>query len=1135
MLPEITDDVIAKTVQTRRMMDAGWGYWQDNRVRQLVHVPKSGAIRALVQGGDISPYDVRLRFVGSGNALRVFGSCTCPVGEGCKHVAATLFAWRAEIGRQDSLRAGGRPVSPHQSEPLPAALSHWLTAMRPLRSQADAVAASHNAVLYVIRAQALSGSARAGAKRPAASLAPAGSPVRLHVEAYHVALDRSGRPRSAGTRVHPPLASYSPIVEPAYLTGEDRVLVRRLQLRVGETDHDGCLAGTGGFDLLARILATDRTRWGGVDGPALREEKTRSVELGWRHDDGGRTCLYLPEVTEGTVLGLVAPPVLIDVASGGVTPLDMGVAAPVAEQLLRLPPVPPEAVATLAAAWCAAVPATVPPPTPPAIRDIGRRAPRPTLTLLIDRVEVEEPVGRGWGRRRKVGADWALARLGFDYGVATVDAASGSDPILLVRHGGGLVRLTRDLPAERAAEERLVQSRLIPLDDFDEVHPSPSQAGDYAPTAFAEPRDFAAFLLLDVEPLRRDGWQVELSDSLPLTLLDADADSAEAVLTPSGVDWFDLELGVRVGEERIDLVPALRRLLSSPGGTIADLLARPPEPGATLPVALGDGRVIAMDADQLLPMLRALLLVATHEGDPDRDARPGLARQNLGLLVELEAATTSLRWRGAEVWRGLARALSRLAFTPTLLPDGFRAELRPYQQTGLDWLQALASAGLGGLLADDMGLGKTVQVLAHIAVQKAQGSDKEPVLVVAPTSVLANWQAEAERFAPNLKVLLLHGPDRHARRSEMSCHDVVLTSYPLLTRDQRALVDARFSLAVFDEAHTLKNPRTATYAAARSLRAERKLALTGTPVENRLLDAWALFDLVAPGLLGNQRSFARTFGDTTAADGDMDGRARLARRIKPFLLRRTKEAVAADLPPKSIVSLSIALEPAQMALHESQRVLMQKRVRAEIARVGLMRAQIIVLSAITRLRQICCDPRLLKDEGGQDVGSAKLERFLALLDEMIPEGRRIILFSQFTSMLDLIKPELDRRGIGWTELTGRTKSRKTPVARFQAGEVPLILVSLKAGGVGLNLTAADTVLLYDPWWNPAVEAQAIDRAHRIGQTKPVFIYRMIAAGTVEEKILSLQRRKAALAEALWSEDASSPAQLSEEDVAFLLG
>ncbi|MGY2735038.1 DEAD/DEAH box helicase [Sphingomonas sp. UYP23] len=289
-----------------------------------------------------------------------------------------------------------------------------------------------------------------------------------------------------------------------------------------------------------------------------------------------------------------------------------------------------------------------------------------------------------------------------------------------------------------------------------------------------------------------------------------------------------------------------------------------------------------------------------------------------------------------------------------------------------------------------------------------------------------------------------------------------------------------------------------------------------------------------PGLLGSKRDFVRDYRNPIEKHGDTAAKVRLARKLRPFMLRRTKDEVASDLPAKSVVPLSITLGAAQMALHESQRILMQERIREEIARVGLMRSHIVVLTALTRLRQVCCDPRLLPGQETKSPGSAKLERLLDLVDEMIAEGRRIILFSQFTSMLDLIKPELDRRQHEWVELTGKTKDRKTPVARFQSGEVPLILVSLKAGGTGLNLTAADTVILYDPWWNPAVEAQAIDRAHRIGQQKPVFVYRMIATGTIEEKILALQQRKAALAEALWSEDAATPVHLTEDDIAFLL-
>ena len=652
----------------------------------------------------------------------------------------------------------------------------------------------------------------------------------------------------------------------------------------------------------------------------------------------------------------------------------------------------------------------------------------------------------------------------------------------------------------------------------------------------AAPDDFAAFLLMDAPALRADGWRVEMAHGFPLRLLPAEPESLAVAVTATGIDWFDVALGVTINGERIDLVPALRRLLAtSDRGALAALLDENAAPASLLPVSLGDGRILTIQAARILPMLRALLLLATNDALSGTTSRPGFSHQDLGVLAELVTTTGDLPWQGGDALRRLAHALTELRFAPTPVPQSFKATLRPYQQTGLDWLDALGRAGLGGLLADDMGLGKTIQTLAHIAVLKAEGMLERPVLIVCPTSVLPNWQSEAARFAPELSLLLLHGAQRHGRHAGIGGHDIVLTSYPLLIRDRETLAAERFSLVVFDEAHNLKNPRTAGHHAAKALGADRKLALTGTPVENRLADVWALFDLLVPGLLGDRRSFTRNFSGPIEARGDPVARAHLARKLKPFLLRRTKEAVATELPPKSVVPVMITPAAAQMALHESQRLLMQERVRDEIARVGLMRAQIVVLTALTRLRQICCDPRLIDKGSSKLAPSAKLDRLLELLDEMIPEGRRIILFSQFTSMLELIKPELDARRMAWTELTGAARDRVTPVARFQSGEVPIILISLKAGGTGLNLTAADTVILYDPWWNPAIEAQAIDRAHRIGQTNPVFVYRMVAAGTIEEKILLLQQRKSALAEALWSDDPSIPARLDEEDIAFLLG
>lgn len=1115
MPAEITDALIDRSVRTPRMAAAGRDYWARGRVRRIAVAPGGRSVQASVAGGEPAPYLVELHF-GATPAEAVSGFCTCPVGAACKHVAAVLYALQANGS------AAGAP------DPLPPALAQWATAMRPLLGPEDPATAAR-AVIYVVRAQALDGAVRSGKKRPASAMAEPGSPLRLFVEAFDHALGPDGEPVGQGRKVSGYSLAYQTAEAGPALGAEDQPLVRRLQLRLGDTDADNCLKGAGGFDLFERVVATGRARWGTARGVRLRFAEPEERPLAWVHDAAGRTRLALAVDGPDALVGLVAPPVLIDTGEGRVTRVDANLAALVAEQLLRLPPVPPDAVEALAARWPDIAPPGVSPPRAPRIRELGRLRPTPVLTLSVQRVKMEERPAHRWSYRRTVQVDCALARLRFDYGVATVDCTTGEDRPL-VRDGDGLVRFARDHAAEADAAVRLLETGLAPLAGFDEALPGEQQHWDHVPDFPAEAGDLVPFLMRDADALRREGWRVELAPDLPLRLVAPDPGGFAVELTPSGTDWFDLALGATIDGERVDLVPALRRLLDATDPAALETALAAAEPEARFPVALGDGRVAEIEAGRLLPMLRALLLLATAVNEGNARSRPGVAARDLGTLAALDAAGPPCR--GADALRELARALTSLRFTPTPLPPGFRAALRPYQQTGLDWLDALGRAGLGGLLADDMGLGKTVQTLAHLSVLKAEGRLDGPALIVAPTSVLPAWAAEAARFAPGLSVLVLHGPDRHRLHDDMGAHDLIVTSYPLLVRDRERLAKQRFGLVVLDEAHNLKNPRTAGHAAARALDRARTLALTGTPVENRLTDAWALFELVAPGLLGSARDFNRRYRLPIEKD-DGDARARLRRTLRPFLLRRTKDAVATDLPPKSVLPLAIPLGAAQSALHESQRLLMQQRIRDEIARVGLLRAQVFVLAALTRLRQICCDPRLV--DAGSAAGSAKLDRLFDLLDELVPEGRRILLFSQFTSMLDLIKPELDRRGVAWTELTGDTKDRRAPVARFQAGEVPVILVSLKAGGTGLTLTAADTVLLYDPWWNPAVEAQAIDRAHRIGQTRPVFVYRMIATDTIEEKMVALQERKAGIAATLWGDDAATPAGLSEEDIAFLLG
>lgn len=428
----------------------------------------------------------------------------------------------------------------------------------------------------------------------------------------------------------------------------------------------------------------------------------------------------------------------------------------------------------------------------------------------------------------------------------------------------------------------------------------------------------------------------------------------------------------------------------------------------------------------------------------------------------------------------------------------------------------------------------TVQTLAHLLTEKNHGRLTQPSLIIAPTSLMDNWRQEAERFAPDLKVLTLHGSIRKKWFEEIGTHDLILTTYSLLHRDQDALLQYQYHLLVLDEAQNIKNPNAQATRIVHQLKAHHRLCLTGTPIENHLGELWSLSHFIMPGLLGDYQSFRRLFRIPIEKENDTSRRTILTRRLKPFLLRRTKEAVIDDLPEKNEIIRLVKLEDSQRDLYETIRLTMHDKIRQEIARKGFARSQIIILDALLKLRQVCCDPRLLKLEAAQQVKqSAKLQLLMEMIPEMIEEGRRILLFSQFTTMLSLIEEGFKKSQINYVKLTGQTQKRAQVVESFQKGKVPIFLISLKAGGTGLNLTAADTVIHYDPWWNPAVESQATDRAHRIGQNKHVFVYKLLSVGTVEEKIQKLQVRKRQLTEILFSEKNRNGRRLSNEDLEVL--
>ena len=518
-----------------------------------------------------------------------------------------------------------------------------------------------------------------------------------------------------------------------------------------------------------------------------------------------------------------------------------------------------------------------------------------------------------------------------------------------------------------------------------------------------------------------------------------------------------------------------------------------------------------------------LLAAREDDGRLARHALPALA----ALCAELEHPPPP----GLDRLAPLAEGFERLPEAPP--PSDLTATLRAYQHQGVNWLAFLRGAGLGGILADDMGLGKTLQAMCvfdHARVRDEVHPDRPPAptLVVCPTSVLFNWQSELARFRPSLRVAVYHGPGR----SFDATADVTLTTYAILRLDAKSLAARSFGAVVLDEAQAIKNPDSQTARAAYALRAGFRLVLTGTPVENRLEELWSLMHFANRGLLGGRSDFGEQFS-RPIAEGRAGAAAALRQRIRPFVLRRLKKDVAPELPPRTEGVLRVELTDGERAVYDAVRAATQKDVLAMFqAGDGKGGGVIKALEALLRLRQAACHPSLVPGQTAPT--SSKIEALLEALETAVAEGHKALVFSQWTSLLDLIEPALARAELPFTRLDGTTRDRGEVVARFQADDgPPVMLVSLKAGGSGLNLTAADHVFLCDPWWNPAVEAQAADRTHRIGQTRPVFVYRLVAAATVEERILALQDSKRALMDAALG-DASSAAGLTRDDLLALL-
>lgn len=901
-------------------------------------------------------------------------------------------------------------------------------------------------------------------------------------------------------------------------------------LSVGDTGKPGFGHVQGGLDhdLLYAWIADQRCfldQSGDGVARALTVLPPRAPVLVWQTDSKGQRLTVEPD--RGARRFVCAnPPLLIDSIAGEVTPLTMPLA--LLEQLLTAPPVAEAEMAQFLLAW-RPIAAThrLPSPDDDQIH-LKQAAPRALALLKVIEVEGSQ---REWQRKHEKTLA-ITAFVSFKYGRGMVRCGA-TEQRVHVREDEALVAYDRDREAERVLEGHLIRAGLERCARIG--RPRPKQP-DFA-TEFFHRNDLRAQVAAIVKALVRTGIQVELSPAMGITMVEVDAETRYAAAAEvEGGKAFDLDVGVAVGGERVSLSGVVAALMADPAfhATSEDERDTAQELVAELP----DGRLLRLSAIEARKIVAPVLeWIDYARASSDKPTRIRVPRAGvLAHAAERGQLPEGLAWPGGEQILAIADALRSAAVAPVPpTPMGFQGELRQYQQEGVRWLRALEIAGLGGILADDMGLGKTVQLLASIALSRHETPGQAPVLLVVPTSLVSNWISEARKFTPQLRVLALRGADRASRFAEIPESDLVITTYPLVWRDVNELKQHPYSACLLDEAGAVKNAASTTRDAITQLTTERTLIISGTPIENALTELWSFADLALPGLLGGKREFGKHYRspiENGAGERRDEAQARLSRRIKPFILRRKKKDVATDLPEKTVAVRTIDLSERARASYDGLHTALSEEVRAVIAERGLAQSTICTLDALNKMQRFCCYPKLVLDgPRAQRLETDKLDLLLDMLAELVSEGRRILVFSQFVTFLEVIDQAVRDRGITTPiMLHGKTKNRDELVTQFQEGNAPIFLISLKAGGVGLNLTRADTVILASPWWNSAAEEQAEDRAYRIGQTNPVIVYKLITNATVEEHAMMISARKAALAASVLDDGMSTGGSLTEEDI-----
>ena len=1026
-------------------------------------------ITGLVQGTDPEPYEVEISLHRERFGVEIKARCSCQVSFNCKHAVAVLYYTLGHSANGTSER-----------EEAKIALRGWLDDLSALVNQVTPVSSTSGElahITYVLQT------------------GTDGDTDVPHVKVFKVG--------DAGSKVPYDPADMLQDESSVRLTAGDRELLYELADLGYRPQYGLALDGMLGAALLGRMLNTGRCTLGEPDGPVLRRGSPRKLSLDWAMDpDTGRFTVVLQTEPHAFRVMPFTPPWYADADSGECGPVATSLPRALSEELLAAPVLDASLVSSAVETLGELLsPYDLRVGTPPRVRHLDTPSFCPRLVFARN------------------GED--AARLQFDYGGYRADPNVVAERAV-IRLDDEFVVVSRDSVREQGAARTLATLGL-------KLVPPAADSPGYSSWRVRKGTGWPTFLVESINVLKAEGWDVSFEPEFGFRLLEPSPWRLHVTPTGRG-DMYNVDFMVDDGGTKRSLLKAVAQYLVI-NDAEGEAVGRTTTQHA---VTLDDGSVVPADDAKLALVKRvfadlAVALEPIAEGQPLR-----VPRFQSALLLELDAPQFGLNYDGDRAFASLGRRIASFRGIREMpSPPGLGIELRPYQRQALGWLNFLADINSGGCLADDMGLGKTAQTLAHLLAEKLAGRADRPTLVVAPTSVLGNWLREAGRVTPQLKVLLLHGPRRHAHFHSLADYDLCITSYALLPRDEKQLAKQPFHLVVLDEAQHIKNPRTRAAVVTRRIETRRTLALTGTPMENHLGELWALFSVLVPGLLGSEEGFRKVFRRPIEREDDSDRAHALARRLAPFMLRRTKAAVAPELPPRTEIVHTVGMEDGQGAIYERVRADMNERLRRVLLKGSVEDARVEILSALLRLRQVCCDPRLI-EEGREIHSSAKLDFVMELVPTLLDAGRRILIFSQFTSMLALIEEKFREAEIDYLKLTGETRDRQGLVDRFQSGDVPVFLISLKAGGTGLNLTAADTVIHYDPWWNPAAQAQASDRAHRIGQTQPVFVHKLLCEGTVEERIFTLQSNKQRLADGLFTGRGESGLEWTAEQLTELL-